>query len=264
MNFDLRLLLILMAILCTLPAVSQEGILRGVVKADSLSDFRINVINSTQKTVTTTSENGAFEFEVRVNDTLIFSAIQYEPVEIIITNEVIDKGLLEVQMFDRINELEEVEIGNFNLTGNLQNDILGIGTYSKEDLGFAVSTAKQLTSIERKLHTAKSGKIDALLNFINGRTKMLKKAEENEDTQKSVESILTIFSTTFFVENLRIPENRVKGFIYFCMEDPYFRDLVSDSRRLEILQYFLKNAPDFVKNSSGHRRVQGAHFIATK
>jgi hypothetical protein len=262
MNNNLKLVLAVMTFLVTLPAFSQVSVLKGIVRADSLADFKINIINITQGSGTTTSNTGEYEIEVKVNDTLIFSAIQYQPVEINITNKIIDEGYLEVQMFDRINELEEVVLSNVSLTGNLEHDISGIETYSQEDFGFAYSPTKPLTSIERKLHTAQSEKIDALLNAISGRTKMLKTAREYEDTMEMVEKAVTIFSASFFLDNLQIPENKIKAFLFFCTEDPYFRELMSNSKRWELLEYFLEKAPDFLENNSGHRREQRSPFYS--
>ena len=257
---NVKLFLLVKAILFTSPALSQEITLKGEVRADSLSGFEIHILNITQTRGTTTSITGEFEIEVMVNDTLIFSAIQFEQVKLIITPEIIDEKFLVIKMEERINELEEVQISNVSLTGNLQHDISEIEKYSKEDFGLSYSTTKPLTSIERKLHTAQSGEIDALLNLISGRTKMLKTAKENEETLGMVERAITIFSTSFFVNNLQIPENKIKAFLYFCTEDSHFRELMSNSRRLELLEYFQRSAPGFLKNYQGYEKEQKSDF----
>lgn len=235
------------AVLFTLPSLSQENILRGVVKADSLTSSSVNIVNLTQKIGTTNSKTGEFQIEVVVNDTLLFSAIQFEPVEIIITHEMIDERFLEVQLVERINELEEVEISNISLTGNLQHDISQMETYTNKDFGFTYSPTKRLTSIERKLYTAEDGEIDALLNFISGRTKMLNIAKDKEELMKMVEMAMKAFPTSFFVDNLQIPENQIRTFIYSCTGDPVFRELMANSKQLELLEYLRKKAPVFLE-----------------
>ncbi|GHA48649.1 hypothetical protein GCM10007103_31990 [Salinimicrobium marinum] len=246
MEFNVRLFLMIAAVLFALPSFSQDNILRGVVKADSLRGSSINIVNVTQEIGTTNSSTGEFKIEVMKNDTLLFTAIHLKSVEVIITPEIIEGKFLEVQMDERINELEEVQISNISLTGNLQHDILEIKTYNKEDFGFSYSPKKPLTSIERKLFTARDGEIDALLNFLSGRTKMLKKAKENDDTMEMVEMATKTLPTSFFVENLQIPENRIRAFVYFCSGDPDFQELMAESKRLELLEYFQKKAAEFL------------------
>ena len=159
-----------------LSSSGQEQIkLKGIIKADSLNGSAINIINLSQKTGTTNSEAGLFEIEVKVNDTLQFSSIQYESIVVVITPVILSEQFLEIHLRENINQLNEVKISDITLTGNLKEDISQVETFSQKDIGFPHSTKKPLTPIERKLISARAGPLITLLNTLNGRIEMLRR-----------------------------------------------------------------------------------------
>lgn len=54
---------------------------------------------------------------VRLNDTLVFSAVQFKRKEIVVTEEVLNTRLLFVPLQDVLTELQEVVVMPYNLTG---------------------------------------------------------------------------------------------------------------------------------------------------
>ena len=90
--------------------------------------------------------------------------------------------------------------------------------------------AKVYTPAERKLKVATDldGKIgfggamslDPLLNAISGRTAMLKKELAVEKKEKLLQKIEYLFKEKFFLENLKIPKDYLRGFWYYAVEDP--------------------------------------------
>ena len=194
---------------------------------------------------TTNNEKGEFEIPVAINDTLLFSSVQYEPYEVIITDEVLKMAFLNVLLVEKIDELKEVSISDINLSGNLITDLENIPTLTQADIGFPMSDVPRPTSIERKLYTASSG-FDGFLNTLNGKIKMLKKAEANEDISQIVDRGEAALPVSFFTE-LAIPGNRIRDFIYYCAEDPEFSSLLPEDRRLELVEYYQIKAPEFLK-----------------
>ena len=90
--------------------------------------------------------------------------------------------------------------------------------------------AKVYTPAERKLKAATSldGKIgfggamsiDPLLNWMSGRTTMLKKELAVEKKEKLLQKIEYLFKEDYFLENLKIPKDYLRGFWYYAVEDP--------------------------------------------
>src|SRR5690606_4210166 len=96
--------------LISLAGYSQgEIILRGkIITSDDDAGF-IHVINITQKTGTTSGTTGNFEIRVNANDTLLFSAVQYERQEIIISEEIYRDKFMAVVMKEAVNQMDEMK-----------------------------------------------------------------------------------------------------------------------------------------------------------
>lgn len=239
--------LIITAILFCLSSFSQEQIkLKGVIKADSLDGLAINIINLSQKTGTTNSESGHFEIEVKENDTLQFSSVQFELFQVVITPVILNEQILEVHLRQNINQLNEVKISNSTLTGNLGLDIANVEIYSQKDFGFPISPRKSYTPIARKLNSARASPIITILNTLNGTIAMLNKAKENENLSMLVKQGVEAFQKSFFVKDLKIPEERIKDFVYFCARNKEYEDLLRPKDRLELLEYFQEKAIEYL------------------
>lgn len=226
-------------------AFSQEqNVLEGLIRADSLEDSKINIINVTQRTGTTNSADGAFSIEVKENDTLLFSSVQYEEVSIEISKKHLTEKFLEVTLLKKVIDLKEVAVSNISLTGNLAQDIEQIEMYDLYE-GIPTSKLPRLTSIGRKLYTARDGDIDPLLNYLSGRTQMLEKAIENEEVTRDVQKGIDVFELTFFTQELEIPEEEIINFVYYCAESSSYRQLIANNNYLDLIELMEEKAPEF-------------------
>jgi len=233
--------------ICSLGYSQEEIILQGKFVADSLDNTRINIINSTQKIGTTNSDLGEFSIKVKENDTLIFSSVQYETITLIISEKNISQKFLKIKLTEKVVDLDEVQISNIELTGNLLQDIDGIKTFNFYE-NIPVSNKPKLTSIGRKLFTAKSGFLDPILNKISGRTQMLEKANNNEQLTFDVQKGMDAIDETIFINLLKIPKEEVKNFLYYCASNSIYRKLIAQNNYLEILKLFQEQAPEFLKS----------------
>ena len=127
----------------------QREPLEGKILADSLNGAAINILNLSSGMGTTNNEAGDFQIAVRVENTLYFSSIQYETREIVISEDLLKKGFLGVMLKEKLNELDEVNISNITLEGNLNTDLDKIYTFTQADIGFPMSHVPKPTSIER-------------------------------------------------------------------------------------------------------------------
>ena len=238
----------------------QRELLRGKVTTEDREVAFINIINISSETGTTNNSEGEFEIKVAEQDTLLFSSIQYEPKEIVITEEVLEKALLTVLLVEKIDELKEVNISDISLSGNLGKDLDFIPTLTQADLGFPMSDIPRPTSIERKLKTASnvstSSKknppglinvsLDGILNRINGKIEKLQKAVANEDLSQAVDTGVAAMPESFFIE-LGIPQDRLRDFVYYCAEEENFMSLLPETNRLELVQFYIEKAALFVQ-----------------
>lgn len=228
----------------------EVTLLKGHIQADSLEGSSINIVNLSKEIGTTNNSRGQFEIEAEEGDTLLFSSVQYEIREIVISKEVIEKGFLDVELFYMMNELDEVKISNINLSGNLAGDLSNIETFDQASVGFPMSSKPRLTSIERKTYTAASASFDLILNMLNGRLKMLKKMQENIDYENLIDLGVDLFPAEFFPEYLHIAKENIRVFIYYCEKDPRFKKLLMKREALELIEFYTEKAEAFLELNS--------------
>ncbi|MDT0686132.1 hypothetical protein [Autumnicola psychrophila] len=228
-------------------AWSQESIkLQGRILNDSLEGSFINIINTSTNRGTINSTLGVFEIVVRENDTLQFSSIQYEKLEVEISRMIFETGYLEVELIPGMNELEEVKISNISLTGNLVSDISEMDII-EENYGFKRIGPDVRTVSERKLTVYGGSPVDLLLGHLNGEIKMLKKVGKNEKLRAVVEKAEKMVPFSFYTDDLKIPEANVTSFLYFCAEEPQFKNLLSEEKVIELMELYKRRAPDFIQ-----------------
>lgn len=225
----------------------QKIILEGRIVTDSVESSRINILNITRNTGTTNSDSGEFKIEVQEKDTLVFSSVQYEKVQIEISEENIKNKFLIVELTDKVIDLNEVIVNKIDLTGNLSKDIEKFKTY---DLYKGIPTSKipRLTPIGRQLFTARDGDIDPLLNRISGRMQMLEKANENEQLTMHVQKGIDVVENSFFTDILQIPNEEIINFVFYCARRPLYKELILNNNFLELIDLYKEMAPAFKKN----------------
>lgn len=74
--------------------------------------------------------------------------------------------------------------------------------------------------MSRKFNSATNSSLIFLINTLNGRIKMLKKARENMKFDATVDKGIEIVPTEYFVAELGIPQEEILNFVYFCAETP--------------------------------------------
>ena len=188
----------------------KEKELHGKINADLNLVEGINIVNSLNQKATISDKNGFFTLPVNEGDILIFSAVNLETLRKIINKQDLIPELISIKMSSKSNELKEVIV-------NAHPEINAVS------LGISPAGMKQYSPAERKLYTATSGGgIDGLLNKISGRTGMLKKEIIVEKKEQMLAKIDVLFEEKYYTETLKIPQDYIKGFQYYCVEDSDF------------------------------------------
>jgi len=149
--------------------VSQIITVKGTVYATADVEG-VHVINKTLGNATTTNAQGVFTIRVQLNDTLVFSAVQYKLHSVVIDQTIIDSKNMTTFLLENVNQLNEVVVGTI-LTGDLDSDIKNskaeapINFY---DVGIPGYQGKQLTQSERRLKEAGEFKPSMLLGALTG------------------------------------------------------------------------------------------------
>ena len=176
------------------PSQRVDGIILSNTTKQPLSS--VNIINVNKVRGATTDENGHFEIDVQVNDTLHVTSLGFQSLRVRVTNDWIKNRSTKIQLTEKAIALEEVIIRPFNLTGYLEVDTKIIPV--KENYRYSISGLTQ--GYEAGQYSPNAfGKIlgsifnpaDMLYNFFGKNPKELKKLKEmkkDETVRKLLES----------------------------------------------------------------------------
>lgn len=216
--------------------VSGQGtagqLLHGKVSFEMTGLDGIYVVNLKTENTVVTQDGGVFSIMAKVGDTLVFSGFQYKKIQVVLTDEDFGSSLFLVRMQPIMNQLNEVVIKRYN---NINAVALGI----------IPGNQKSYTEAERKLYTATdlnassnagsmaggSVSADPLLNFLSGRTKMLKKELKVEKKEHYMKLLEKMFDRNHFVNRLKIPSDYVKGFEYYTVENEKFTKILESKNK---------------------------------
>lgn len=180
--------------------------IQGRISVDSTVVEGVNVVNITRNQSTISDQKGAFQLLVKEGDLITFSAVNLVTLRRRMSKDDLQRKTVAIKMMANSIPLREVVV-NENAQINAEN--LGIIPYGQ----------KKYTPAERKLYTSKSGFLDRPLNWISGRTSMLKKEVNAEKKEKSLIRLEYYFEDRYYVEVLKIPQEYIRGFQYYCVED---------------------------------------------
>ncbi len=193
----------------TFGQIAGEKLLHGKIMVESGNVGGVTIINLVNEKTAISDGNGDFFILAKAEDLLVFSSVNLEYYRRIIEEDDLKPDVLIIKMTSKIIELEEVIV-------NKHPEINAVS------LGISPKGIKQYTPAERKLYTANSTPVDALLNLMSGRTAMLKKGIEVEKKVYLLAKIDNLFEDDYYINTLKIPADYVKGFQYFCVEDNKF------------------------------------------
>lgn len=242
--------------------------LNGTVKSISEDVADVYIINKTTKKATITSAEGAFRIEVTLNDTLQFSALTYQKKEIVVNTVILNSKAITVTLDSFVNELDEVTIMPYNLSGNLGSDAGGLNigqVVTAGTLGLPNANAKTYTQSERLLKEAASVSVtgttsglgaggavslNPIINAITGRTKMLKKRVAIDKQYARTLRVQGMYVDSTFVKELKIPEDRINDFMYFCEVDENFNAIADGGDALRLWSFLRRKSKIYRVNNS--------------
>jgi len=255
-----------------LSAQESDSKIDGRVYSKDANVAATHVLNITRNRGTITDANGFFTISARFNDTLVFSAVQYQKKEVIVNLEMLNGKILEVLLEDTLIELNEVVVTPYNLTGDLSRDakrlkIKPIVTAST--LGLPNAYVKVKTQNERKLAEADSGKfidfgnykldstfgpmvvinLHKILNRVSGRTKKLKKFVAIDKEIAILNKVKRFYHDTIYEYELKIPKSRINDFMNFCEVDSTYTEVVEADDILRLWEFLERNSIKYRKNN---------------
>lgn len=252
--------------LCALYSTAQDvggKILRGKVTSASEDVVGVVVQNISSEAAVITDIDGNFNIMVKVNDTLVFSAVHFHRKLFPVSEVVYNSNFVTVPMEEFVNQLREVVVQPYNLSGVLDRDVDKLTLekdVSAEALGLPNANAREYTQSERLLKQATYGKfnmgmiltppLDPIINAITGRTKMLKNRVKVDNTYSRTQEVQGFYVDSLFVTILKIPIEKIDDFMYFCEVDETFQTTVATQDKLKIWDFMLLKSRIYRENNN--------------
>lgn len=246
----------------------QRKILRGKIVADSIEVENLTVYNISTNIGAITDIDGKFSINARATDTLYIQGLSYNSKIYILTEKDFWLPILEIKLYIKITELNEVIITPYTLTGDLSEDTKRIQVYGE---GFSKIDTKVIKNYEDDIrsgppiNTALSnnfaqtgidfmliGKGIANLLGIKGNPKANSEREFEKRRIRDIQSksfsehIHERFSNSFFVETLKIKNENIPMFMSFAELNVYeLAHLLKSENELKLIEYLILKAKEF-------------------
>ena len=211
-----------------------EKKLHGKIVVESGSTVGVTIINLVNEKSTVSDSNGEFFILAKAEDLLVFTSVNLEYHRRQIEEEDLKADKIIIKMTAKITELEEVIV-------NKHPEINAVS------LGISPKGIIHRTQMERRLYTAGDFKpidllgllggsleVDPILNAINGRTAMTKKLIKLEKKISLLEKTNLLFEDEYYVNNLKIPSEHVKGFKYYIVKNDGFTTILKSKNKTKI------------------------------
>ena len=183
-----------------------EKLLHGKITAENALVGKIDVVNLVNEKATITNAEGDFYILAKAGDVLVLASENFEFKRKIIREEDLSENPFIINMTAKMIELNEVVVSKSTSEGTS-----------------VFAGQKSYTPAERKLYTATSGFLDAPINWISGRTAMLKKEVVVEKKERFLNRVSGLYSDDFYIKQLKIPADYIEDFQYYMIDDKEFQ-----------------------------------------
>ena len=250
------LLFFLLSAVTAVAQTERSKNLEGKVYSDDGDVAATHVLNLTTQRATITDNNGFFAIQVRLHDTLEFSAVQYKKKIIVVSIAILESKFISIGLEDALTVLDEVTVTPYNLSGDISKDLATLQlepVVTASTLGLPNAYIRIPTKAERELTAATANPImsfDPLINAITGRTKMLKQRVARNKLYDRTERVRAFFADSVYQKELRISEEKIDDFLYFCEVDANFQQIVDTHDQIQIWEYMRKKSVVYRKNNT--------------
>ena len=212
--------------------------LSGEVVNNDIEKSGIVIINKSTGGTTITDKEGFFRIGVRLKDSLFFRSVQIKAHFVYINEEVYNSDSIRVFLDVKVNELKNVDVTPYNLSGNLLADANKVN--KKEMFNFDDVNIPGFKG-ERKEKIVYKNNSQILLNVLllplmpldiegmykqlSGYYKNLKIARGLEKQYGGVVSIIQFYGSNYFMERYNLKEEEVYEFVLGASEN---YDLLTD------------------------------------
>lgn len=220
--------------------------MEGKIFADSVETYQVNIININQKIGSVSNQEGKYSIKANVGDSILFTSLQHKTYTLKVEENNL-KTTTSIFLELEINELPEVTINQYQLSGDLSSDIDQVKVDFVDQRQFGFGVPRQLEKIEREIYSASTGMLTPLIYAITGEAKVLRKRKANADIQFNKNRVLRNVSADLITKDLNIPRIYVDDFAYFCAEDEQTMTILEKNDPLALIDELKLKAIAYLK-----------------
>lgn len=244
MNYKLLLIFSFFSALTIQAQDDDRQILRGQVLYRNVNVPNEHVINTTSEAFTITNEDGEFAIRVKVGDELVFTAINYQLEIIKITEEILKKNRLVVEVNEKVTQLDEVVVSPEDQAKFLQMQNEDFKQYDYEiDRGTEVENIAS-SRVDR-------GLLQNGLNFVNIFKALMKaggdSGEESTRAPLKVSEVLRhVYDDEFFVKDLKLPQDKIDEFLFYCDTKVPPQSLLRKDNEFQLIDFLVTQSKNYL------------------
>lgn len=220
----------------------------------------IIIYNMNTQAETETNDLGDFYISVAENDSLRITPVDFQEFIVIIDKGVINTEELNIYVSEVVNQLPEVVVSPYDITGNVNVDIarlnvadlpVGLSSADVQDTYSADDPGPDLPSRTRNDALAASDtRLESGVNFANLfrelliTTKRRKIDRPNADIDTDVRKL---YEDEFFQENLDIELEYINDFIFFADDNGLSEEMMRKGNELELIEFLVEQSKKYKK-----------------
>ena len=220
--------------------LGQEKVI-GVIEndADSKPISNVHVINLNSVIGTISNNDGVFEINASVNDTLFFSYLGFKSIKVRVTNDLIKFKNSIIKLTELAYALEEIIVTPYKLTGYLEIDAKNVPISKSYRYNIPGLPSKGYEAGSRnpgalsKVFGAIFNPVDFLYNLFGKKPKQLKKLQLMKDDFRIRELLSSKFDRETLVELLQIEKFDIDEILRNCS---YSESFIVNANDLQILE----------------------------
>lgn len=235
-----------------LHSFAQERIIHGLIVIDFEDSTAegIYVTNSRTQKTTLTDLTGSFSIRANEGDSLLIRSFIYESRRFHLTPQVFNKELITIHLSMQPIALDEVLIAP-KLTGYLDKDAKYdvnkdqlAKLYKELGINPDVKPMRDTSSLSFwKDYSPLSLNVERIFESITGDLKRKQNLYAFEGRESKIEYLQNYFGEAYFKEDLSIPKEKIRDFIFYSFESSTIPGLYNDGNFLSIMIEFNRLAP---------------------
>ncbi|TPN81654.1 peptidase associated/transthyretin-like domain-containing protein [Aquimarina algicola] len=248
MRIKISIFLICFTVCLSSAQITSRVMIDGKINAPIGDDVEgIVVYNRSTDKGTITNSKGAFKIAAGINDRIEVVAMQYQHFIVLVDKGVVSTKRLNIFLNESVNQLEEVIVKPYDLSGNTSVDLKkietrksGIGDVAKEtsvkindtDYDFRQDT---LSNVENTVFL--EDRMINGLNFVN-LFKLVYDKNKKKKQKKDIDvKMRDMYTDEFFQDFLALKPEEINEFIFFAQDNGLSDTYFESGKELDLLQF---------------------------